>query len=82
MADGGWRMKIAAKVPVLEAEVGGDEDLVSGGRTKDGAVISDTERHCLVASSVCRGKGSANLFDQRKFSEGFGYGTGHLERVM
>lgn len=52
MADRGWRVKVAAKVPVFEAEVGGDEDLVSGGRTKDGTVISDTEGHCLAACSA------------------------------
>lgn len=43
MADGGWAMPVAAKVAIFEGEVGGDEELVVGGRLEDRAVVADAE---------------------------------------
>lgn len=41
MADGCRRMEVAAEVAVLQGEVSGDEDFMTGGMAQDGAVIAD-----------------------------------------
>jgi hypothetical protein len=35
-------MEIAAEVPVLQAEVSSDQNLVSGGSAKNGAIVANT----------------------------------------
>jgi len=43
VADGGGSVPGAAEVAFFEAEIGGDEEFVAGGRFQDGAVVADAE---------------------------------------
>lgn len=62
---GSGGMKVAAEVAVLETEVGGDENLISTRRTKDGAVVANAEGEAFVPPA---GEGAADLFDQGRLS--------------
>ena len=53
----------AAKVNVLEREVGGDQQLLAAGNIKDGAVVADA-LHELGAAARC---GSPNSLDELEF---------------
>lgn len=72
-------MEIAAEVPVLKAEVGRDQNLVSGGRAKNGAVVANAKGDRLAAGGPC-GKRATNLLNQSEFADGFVSLAGHLER--
>jgi hypothetical protein len=54
---------LSTKVPVLKGEVCGDEDLMSRGRAKDGAVITNPESESFAVSGIFPRKGTANLLD-------------------
>jgi hypothetical protein len=72
-------MEIAAEVPVLQAEVGRDQNFVPRGRAKNGAVVANTKGDCAAAGGPC-GKRPTNLLNQREFADGFVSLAGHLER--
>jgi hypothetical protein len=60
VADRWGGVEVATEVAVLEGEVGGDEDLVTAGRTKDSAVVADAEGDGFIAA----GESTANLLDE------------------
>jgi hypothetical protein len=72
-------MEIAAEVPVFQAEVGRDQDLVPRGWAKNGAVVANTKGDRVAAGGPC-GKRATNLLNQSEFADGFVSLAGHLER--
>jgi hypothetical protein len=69
-------MKVTAEVPVLETEIGRDENLVPFGRAEDRAIVSDSESEILLPRpGGC--KGVANLLDKGQFSRLVVAGAGH-----
>ena len=69
MSGGLWSVPVAAEVAGFKGEVGGDEDLVAGGRGEDGAVVADAEAEGAGGPG---GGGSANAVDEGEFGEGHG----------
>ena len=65
MSHGFRRMPLAAKVSVLEREVGCDEDLVSPRHVEYGAIVADGVTRFFVA----RGGGAANALDEFEFGQ-------------
>ena len=63
VADGVGGMPLAAKVNVLEREVGGDQHFVSARDVEDGAVVANAMAGFLAAS----GGGSPNSLDEFEF---------------
>lgn len=73
MADGVGGVEVAAEVTVFQGEVGGDEEVVAGGRAEDGAVVADAEGD---GSGGGEGEGAADLGDEGQLAGGRGHGGG------
>ena len=69
VADGGGGVPVAAEVAAFEREVGGNEEFVTAGRGKDGAVVADAEAEGAGAAASDGGS-LANALDPGKLPFG------------
>ena len=69
VADGGGRVPVAAEVTAFERHIGGDDDLVTAGRGKDGAVVADAQAEGAGAAASDGGS-LANALDPGKLPLG------------